>query len=274
MSKEIFADILKIAETVTTQDELLHKYHTIFETRIYEHLKSKYLEHLKQWWSNYELPLASCDKCIVLYETRCHTSLEFLIYNLTYFARGWGLIIYCSKSNYNFINDILKHNKYRAILQIVREDEGGREVREEYNEFTKREVFWNSLPCKYILMCEMDGYLKRVVPSNITDFDYVCCIWPWCLDLAGGGGISFRRVSSMKRICKEIPQLANEIFPQDGWVAEGCNRLNLSYNNSYLVEAHHGIIDPLGFHNWWTFINPFMLSEMEYIYDSYLTLDL
>ena len=40
MSKEIFADILKIAETVTTQDELLHKYHTIFETRIYEHLKS------------------------------------------------------------------------------------------------------------------------------------------------------------------------------------------------------------------------------------------
>lgn len=274
MSKEIFSDILKIAETATSQDELLHTYHTVYETRIFEYLKSKYLDYFRKWWENYELPLVSCEKCIVLYETRCHNSLEFLIYNLTYFARGWGLIIYCSKSNYNFIQDILKHNKYKAILHIVREEEGGREVREEYNEFTKREIFWNSLPCKNVLMCEMDGYLKQSLPNNIINFDYVCCLWPWKNDLAGGGGISVRRVSSMKRICKECPFLANEIFAQDSWAAEGCRRLNLSYNNSYLVEAAHSIINAIGFHNWWTFINPLTISKMQHVYDNYLTLEL
>jgi hypothetical protein len=270
----IFLDILNIIESSTSRDDLLHKFHTIFEPRIYEYFKIKYLNYFRQWWANYELPLVSSDKCIVLYETRCHNSLEFLIYNLTYFARGWGLIIYCSKANYNFINNILKHNRYRAVLHIVREDEGGREVREEYNEFTKSAEFWNSLPCKNILMCEMDGYLKQKIPNNVIDFDYVCCGWPWRKDLPGGGGISFRKVSSMKRICKECPDLSKEIFAQDSWAAEGCNRLHLSYNNSYLVEANHRIVDPIGFHNWWTFINPTVLSEQKHIYDSYLTLEL
>jgi hypothetical protein len=272
MSESLFADSYAILNSSTSRDDVLHKYHILYEQRVFNILRERYLNILKEWWSQYKLPLISeTDKCIVLYETRCHLNLEFLIYNLTYFAKGWGLIIYCSKDNYNFINNILDHNKFRAILHIVREDEGGRNVRDEYNEFVKSSIFWNSLPCKYILMCEMDAYLRKCVPDDITTYDYICCNWPWHSDLPGGGGISIRNVSSMKRICNKYPTLSNDIFAQDSWAVEGCNHLNLSYNNTYLVEANHNIIDPIGLHNWWTFINP---NEpiFNHIYDNYLTL--
>jgi len=274
MSNYIFSDILEIYNSSSSNEDALHKYHTIYEKRVFDYLKSKYLDYLRNWWKSYELPTVSINNCIVLYETRCHPNLEFIIYNLTYFARNWGLIIYCSNANYNFINNILKHNSIKAVLHIIREDEGGREVRNEYNEFTKSDEFWSSLPCNNILMCEMDAYLRKKIPHNVLSFDYICCLWPWYADLPGGGGISFRNVNAMKRICREYPELKIELFAQDSWAAEGCKRLNLSYNNSYLVEAAHHIIDPIGFHNWWTFINPRDLNKYFYIYDNYLTLEL
>ena len=170
--------------------------------------------------------------------------------------------------------NIIHKNRFRVNLHIVREDEGDKSVRDEYNEFTKSYTFWNSLPCKYVLMCEMDAYLRKKVPDSVTEFDYVCCNWPWHPTLPGGGGISIRNVSSMKKICKEYPHLCNNIFAQDSWAAEGSIALKLSFNNSYLVEADHNIIDPIGFHNWWTFIDPVRLYKMYDLYDKYLTLEL
>jgi hypothetical protein len=275
ISEIIFSNSNEILNSSSSADEALHKFHTLYEQPIFDSLRERYLQKLKSWWYNYDLPIvSSTDRCIVIYETRCHPNLEFLIYNLTYFARGWGLIIYCSKYNHDFINKILNQNKFRAILHIVRDDEGTKSVRDDYNQFTKSYTFWNSLPCKYILMCEMDAYLRKRVPDDITDYDYVCCNWPWHHNLPGGGGISFRKVSSMKRICIEHPQLAKDYFAQDDWAAEGCVSLGLVYNNIYLVEALHSITDPIGFHNWWTFIDVNQISNMSNIYDKYLTLDL
>jgi hypothetical protein len=275
ISETIFSDSYAILNTASSQDEALHKFHTMYEQPIFNSLRSRYLHKLKDWWNKYELPLVSnTDRCIVIYETRCHANLEFIIYNLTYFAKDWGLIIYCSKANYDYINNILQHNRFRAILQIIRDDEGGKSVRDEYNEFVKLPIFWNSLPCKYVLMCEMDAYLRRHITDDITNFDYVCCKWPWCPNVPGGGGISFRRVSSMKRICDEYPSLAKNIFAQDSWAAEGSIRLNLSFNNTYLVESTHHITNPIGFHNWWTFIKPFEMHNFFSIYDKYLTLEI
>lgn len=274
-SLSIFSDCYELIKQVKTKDELLHKYHTYYETPIFDYLRTNYMSQLKSWWDTYTLPIVSeTDKCIVIYETRKHPNLEFLIYNLTYFARGWGLIIYCSKENHNYISEILKHNSFRALLYIVRENEGGREVREEYNTFVKSSQFWDSLSCNYILMCEMDGYLRKRVPDDIVNYDYVCCYWPWNNRVSGGGGISFRKVASMKKIATEFPTLTKDYFGQDDWVAEGSLRLNLRCNNSYLVEADHNNIDPIGFHNWWTFINPRNVVYLSNIYDKYLTLEL
>jgi hypothetical protein len=273
ISESIFSDLNNILASSSSKEDLLHTFHIHYEKIVFDSLKTRYLQKLKKYWLDTTLPLISkTDRCIVIYETRCHPNLEFLIYNLTYFAKEWGLIIYCSKANYNFINDILQHNKFRAILYIVREDEGGKEVRNEYNEFVKSSIFWNSLPCSYIMMCEMDAYLRKPVPDDILLYDYVCCKWPWHSKLAGGGGISFRKVSSMKKICNQYPSLATDIFAQDCWAAEGCIYLNLIYNNTYLVEASHNIDDPIGLHNWWTFIDPVRLSSWMPVYDKYLTI--
>jgi hypothetical protein len=272
ISEYIFKDINKLIDSASSTDDLLHKMHTNYEQPIFDYLRSQHLNYFRKWWHSYILP-SNTENNIVIYETRCHPNLEFLIYNLTYFARNWGLIIYCSKANFNFINNILQHNKNNAVLNIIRDDEGGREVRNEYNEFVKSSKFWDSLNCKYILMCEMDTYLRKKVPNNILDYDYVCCKWPGTT-IPGGGGISFRKVSSMQKICKTYPNLSAEIFAQDYWASEGCIKLNLSYNNTYLVESDRTIIDPIGLHNWWTFIHIVNTESYYYIYDSYLTLEL
>lgn len=272
-SEELFSNAINIYNTATSHADALHKFHTEYEQPIFNLLRSKYLDKLKRWWQTYILPLPS-DKSIVIYETRCHPNLEFLIYNLTYFARGWGLTIFCSDANYTFIKTILGNNSKNADLQVVRKDEGGKEVRDEYNKFTKSIEFWNLFRCSHVLMSEMDSYLRRPIPDTAINYDYICCYWPWHSSLSGGGGISIRNVNAMKSICNTYPTLTDEYFGQDNWAAEGVNRLHLSYNNSLLIEANHGIIDPIGFHNWWTFINPSELYRYYHIYDNYLRLEI
>lgn len=275
MSQKLFANALQIAVTSKSEADRFHTYHNIYEQPIFDVLRSKYMDFFKTWWKSYELPLVSSDKCVVMYETRCHPNLEFLIYNLTYYAKGWGLIIYCSKANYTFICDILQHNRYRALLYIVRDDEGGKEVRDIYNDFIKRPVFWNSLPCKYMLLCEIDAYLRRPLPDDVLNYDYICSKWPWHRDLIGGGGISICTIEAMQRICNELPELADKIYSHDNWVAEAANQLNFKCNNTYFVEAaHFQNNNPIGLHNWWTFIIPHAIAELSHIYDNFLTLEL
>ena len=78
----------------------------------------------------------------------------------------------------------------------------------------------------------------------------------------------------MRRICDKDPYLAKEVFAQDSWAAQGCAFLNLKYNSTYFVESTHNISDPIEFHNWWTFINPFKLDEYFPTYNKYLTLEI
>lgn len=275
ITEYIFSDCHNIIRSAISQEDLLDKYHRYYEKKIFSYFKDRYLGQLREWWATYTLPIISeTDRCIFLYEPRCHDSLEFLIYNLAYFARGWGLIIYCSKASHTHISNILKHNKFRAILHIVRDDEGGIEARDHYIGLVKSLDFWNSIPCKYLLMCEMDTYLRKSLPSDINKYDYICAKWPWHPHSPGGSGLSIRNVSSMKRICTELPDLHAVIFDQDSWAAEGCKRLNMTFNNSYFVEADHYNTEAVGFHNWWTFISPERLVQLANTYEKYLTLDL
>ena len=260
--------------TSKSESEYLHNCHITFQQPIYDLLASRYLEKLRTWWDRYTLPMVSeTNKAIFIYETRKHTNVEFLIYNLSYFAREYSLIIFCSVENHSFITAILKHNKLRCIVNIVREDEGDASVRDEYNKFAKSAEFWNSVPFEYVLMTEIDTYLRKPLPEELTNYDYVCCEWPWNKTLSGGGGLSFRKVSSMKRILTECPTL-QEISAHDCWVAAGCEKLQLHCNNTMFVEANHMIKDPIGFHQWWTFLHPSTLMSLLPLYESFVTLDI
>ena len=271
----ILSKSFEIYNSSKNHTEYLDACHRTFQQPIYDLLSAKYLDQLRAWWKTYRMPLVTeTNKGIVLYETRKNPNLEFFIYNLSYFAKGYGFVIFCSFANYSYITNILGENKYRCILHVIRDDEGGPSVREEYNAFVKSAEFWHVLPFDYVLMAEIDSYLRKPLPKNIETYDYVCCEWPWNKSMYGGGGLSFRKVATMKRIVQEFPNLCNETFPQDCWASAGSKNLEASYNNSYFVEANHSVLDPIGFHQWWTFINPSTLAQMLPVYEKYVTLEL
>lgn len=271
----ILSKSFEIYNNSNNQTEYFDACHRTFQQPIYDLLSAKYLDQLRKWWIAYRVPLVTeTNKGIVLYETRKEPNLEFLIYNLAYFAKGYGFVIFCSFANYSYITNILGKNKYRCVLHVVRDDEGGASVREEYNAFVKSAEFWHALPFEYVLMAEIDSYLRKPLPTNIETYDYVCCEWPWNKSMYGGGGLTFRNVATMKRIVQEFPNLCNETFPQDCWASAGSKHIEASYNNSYFVEANHSVLDPIGFHQWWTFINPSTLAQMLPIYENYVTLEL
>ncbi len=280
----ILYDLEKDCRESTSHSEFIHKNHIKYESVIFDILKARYLTHFKQWWKTYSIPLiSSVDKSIVLYETRCHPNLEFLIYNATYFARNWGLIIYCSIKNVGYIHNILGHNRYRAIIHIIDttmtiDDNNDNtenmytQKRDTYNFFYKSNFLWNHIPCKYVLCMEIDSYLRDFIPSNIGDYDYICSKWVWNNTLSGGGGITIRSVKAMQKLCNTHSHMAETIWAQDVWAAEGIKLLNGNYNNSIFVESNHTIKDCVGLHQWWTFIHPSTIGNFKENYDRYITL--
>ena len=250
--------------------EYLCKNRTELEKPIFDYLRAQYLPFLQEWWKTYTLPTATAaTNSILMYETRQHENLEFLIYNSTYYCPNWTLTIYCTHQNYAYICDILAHNKDRATIHILTPKAGKyTEDRNAYNIFMKSAQLWASLPFEYVIIIEMDTYLLRHIPMPLTA-DYYCAAWPWLSDVPGGSGISIRKVAVMREICEQLPTLADSVFQQDGWASEGIKELKKTYDNSLFLEA--GIVEnPVGVHQWWTFIEPF--EEHIQYYARYLTL--
>jgi hypothetical protein len=236
--------------------EYLSKNRTELEKPIFDYLRAQYLPFLQEWWKTYTLPAATtANRSIVIYETRKHENLEFLIYNSTFYCPNWTLTIYCTHQNYDHICSILAHNKDRAALHIVNEKTGEyTSDRNAYISFMKSRQLWDSIPYEYVLLLEMDAYLLRHVPATLTA-DYYCAPWPWHPDLPGGSGLTIRAVAAMREICAQLPESADAIFDQDYWGGAGIKELKKSFNNSLFIEA--GLtINPVGVHQWWTFIQP------------------
>jgi Protein of unknown function (DUF5672) len=252
-------------------------FRTHLEKPIYDRLRERYLPALQTWWSSYELPNTS-DRTIFLYETRSHENLEFLIYNACYYARGWGLTVFCTPANLHTIQHILgERNTVRATIQIIPDNNGDGGYSnnwKSYTEFMKSRYLWEFLHrhgFKHSLMLETDTYLRDFIPDAVREFDYVCAAWPWNSRLPGGSGLTIRRVDKMLEICDRLPELANETVAQDYWAAEGIIRLGGETNNGIFTEAVL-LKDPVGVHQWWTFSWMFEKPEDLDIYASYLTL--
>lgn len=229
----------------------LHRLRMELEPVIFNHFIKKYLPTLQNWWKNYKLPLVS-DRAIIIYETRTLPHLEFHILNTCYFAKGWSLIIYCTRENIDEIIRILGPNHHRATLRLI---EVGYKSRDTYISFYKSRQFWESIPATYALCSEIDSYLRKPIPETISEYDFVCARWPWHPNICGGSGLTIRRISAMLRICDELPGYAEQYFDLDSWAAYGVKDLGLTYNNSIFMEAEP-LADPVGLHQWWTFYSP------------------
>ncbi len=257
----LFQSWLNSAMAGTDAKTHFHRLRMTLEPIIFNYFIKKYLPTLKVWWQNYKLPLVS-DRAIVIYETRTLPHLEFHILNTCYFARNWSLIIYCSHENIDEIYRILGPNRFRATVRLIEKDD--RSPRDRYISFYKSRQFWESIPATYALCAEIDSYLRKPIPETIRDYDFVCARWPWHSHICGGSGLTIRRVSAMLRICDELPGHAEQYDDLDSWAAYGVKDLGLTYNNTMFMEAAR-IEDPVGLHQWWTFMRPPSLHILRYL---------
>jgi len=222
------------------------------EPIIFDALREMYGSDLKTFWNRTTIPYKS-NKAIVFVERRCHPNLEFCIHNAVYFAKGYSLHIFCSEENREFVKTICAtHIENIHIHVIFKNGATPEEGRAEYNFLLKQEEFWNNFEEEYVLMTETDSYLFKKIPESIYKYDYAASKWYWLPNNAGGGGLSHRKISFMKEICR-IKSLQEEEF-QDTFASSGVNLVGaiIPEDNQYFSESVFSIRS-VGTHQWWTF---------------------
>ena len=262
----IFDEFSESFENIT--DEIRHKKRLALEPFIYDILKSRYGKFFDNWWKTYSVPKDS-DKTIVIIERRIHPNLWFLIRNVCYFCQEWSIVFVCSKTNLQYIQEILEHNKENCKFIIAFKDSPSREQAiQDYNQLLKDSNFYSALPSEDCLFLQTDTYLRKPFPEEIFQYDYVASPFTWD-ETSAGGGISYRKRSSMIDICKRSQcKYENE----DTFICEGVKELGYKIPEfmegiTYFVESCL-YEDPIGIHQWWTFFH----RDMEYANEIFQTL--
>lgn len=255
--------------------EIRHKKRLALEPFIYDILKTKYGRTLDAWWKKYTIPNhTQSDKTIVIIERRIHPNLWFLIRNFCYFCQGWSVLFVCSKTNIRYIQEILEHNRNNCMFMVAFSDSPDREKAiQEYNTLLKDANFYNTLPSENNLFIQTDTYLRKPIPNEILQYDYVASPFTWD-NTSAGGGLSFRKRSAMIKICS---QPNNAFETEDTFICNGVKE-----NEMKMPEFMEGIQyfvesclyeDPVGVHQWWTFFHPGM-EYAEDILNSLLILEI
>jgi hypothetical protein len=248
-----------------------------YEPLVFDILKSRYGTALCSFWESYKVPFYS-DKAVVIVERRCHPNLWFTIYNAAYFCRGWSIYLFCSQQNYQYCKDILGHNaaNVHLIVQFTEVASPEKGIRE-YNELLKTYEFWSQIDAEHICTMETDCYLRKPIPEEYLEYDFVGTPWAWDLQGPGGTGLTLRRKSMMIVIClrgdKDIPM-------QDNFASEAVKRVG----GRWLPARPEGVFlfsestyreDPVGVHQWWTFaFNKFLDGEGFEIVQNYFNLEI
>jgi hypothetical protein len=276
MAVQLIVDACKNPSRFTSYAEFQQYLKHTFHTPIFAELHEKYLGSLRSWFASYRIPdYDTSSNVIFLYETRDHYNLEFLLYNLMYFAQGWGLHIVCSSINLyrikHILGDMVSHVRIDVLQETSEEYESGLVA---YNMYMKSPTFWNSIPdtIKTLLTAEVDSYLRSPILPEMLEIDYCASRWEWEPESPGGGGITVRSVGAMKDICARLPHLAAEVFAQDCWAAEGVKQLGYTYNSTFFMEGCMQE-EAIGVHQWWSFSFP-MFEERRRCFEKYMILDI
>ena len=134
--------------------------------------------------------------CIV--ETRPLINLSKIIIDrhLKYIPKDWGLTIYCSLLNHEYIKDI----DFGINTNIIILENPKLTIRE-YNVMLKSDTFWQSLPYEKVLIFQSDSRILKEGIEDFLEWDYVGA--PWRFQNHGGnGGLSLRNVNLMREICR------------------------------------------------------------------------
>lgn len=246
----VFESIESSLSIFKSEDDYLHQKRLILDVFVFDALKRLYSSHFKEHWNTYTVPYIS-NKAIVIVERRCHPNLEFILHNVSYFAPGYAIHIFCSNANLSFIELVcgsqLNNIHIHPIFSNIGTPEDGKF---EYNNILKTKAFWNIFKEEHILIIETDCYLLQHIPESIYEYDYIGSQWPW-LDQSepGGGGLSYRKCSIMKQIC-ELDIISDKHL-QDTFASAGIKILNGKYSHKFFTESLY-IENPIGVHQWWT----------------------
>jgi len=261
---------LELSYNVFESDEdYLHHKRLTLDLFIFDSLKTLYASKLKEHWNKIQIPYKS-DKAIVIVERRCHQNLEFILHNVSYFAQGYAIHIFCSRANLSFIKNIcgsqISNIHVHTIFENVGTSENGKI---EYNNLLKTTTFWNFLKEEHILTVEADTYLLKHIPESIYQYDYVGSEWVWYPSEPGGGGLSYRKRSMIIKICELDSSLLKHCHMQDSFLSTGLKILGGKYAHNIFTESTY-IEGPIGVHQWWTFYDTEMPKD---IIKDYLTLE-
>lgn len=268
----IFDEFSQSADELT--QDMRHKKRMCLDVLLYDILKHKYQAKLEAFWKTHRVPRGTeTDSYLVIVERRIHPNLAFVLYNAAYFAKTWGIVLICSDLNYEYCKKICGHNSsfvdIRPSLQGNPEPSVGKT---EYNSLLKSTSFYESLPGEHLVFFQVDSYLRKAIPEEWKSFDYVAAPYEWD-EAAVGGGLSYRKKSSMIHVCKET---RDDVIDEDAFICNGIRVLGykiplFEVGITYISESCI-YEDPIGVHQWWTFFFPNEIEDAEEIFHELLSL--
>lgn len=256
-----------------TPPEVRHQKRMKLEPLIFDVLKKKYGKALDEYWNTVG-PSIHPDKCVLLVERRVHENIEFCIKNAAYFGKGWSIGIVCSEKNIEYCKAIAGKQVDKVhFLPFFRGSPTREQARDEYSGMLKDAHFYKSLPWKNVLILQTDSYLRKSIPEEVLEYDFISAPATWDMS-AMVGGLSFRNRDAMIRLCTEFKE---DIASEDVYLDSGSKKLDLRRPNCYkameFIAESCLYEDPVGVHQWWTYFC-FHLADANEVFHTYLTLEI
>ena len=214
-------------------------------------------------------------------------------------AAEWSVAVFCAESNLDFMRSCLLRHVPHARVEALPElsSKASAFDVEEYNVLLKSPAFWARMRSDRVLIVQDDSMLVRPGLDDEAELlaqDYVGAPWVDTPDnrrqleaagvgpaLVGNGGISLRRVETMRRICEEDGSAGRRLFnsnlqpvPEDVFFAAAVARrvasgeLSGASGTRLVLECPRSIaarlafeevlpeasVVPLGFHKPWPYV--------------------
>jgi hypothetical protein len=151
----------------------------------------------------------------IIIENRTVINFEQILKNHIYFLNKgnqnvkWGLQIFHSESNENYIKNIVKDWSNVVLTKL---DIGDLD-KKTHTELLKTIEFWEMVNGETILNFQIDSLLLRDNVDDFLDYDFIGAPWTFPKEgkFVGNGGLSIRKKS------KTIEYLKNNDYEEDIW---------------------------------------------------------
>jgi len=253
------AIIYELKQTFQSEKDSLRRLRINLEPYIFNYLSTTYYQTLQEHWNTYTPPLNS-KYAYAFIERRCHPNIDFLLKNIAWANPTMSIYIFCSDLNENYIRALLGDKI--SNITIIQAFTGEASPQEGYKEFNKLLANIEYYECfdkevEYIMTLHTDVFIRRKITEDIFVGDYWGAPWKWDRESAGGGGVTIRKVSSMKEICKKYTYEFDENVLEDIWFCDKVKKLGLAYPDvdfraMRIMESVY-VTNPVAIHQFWTF---------------------